>query len=98
MSLLETVLSLIIAHTGQGHCVCPDIDLKWSFATQILTIPFVWQIFPYLKEVILCVKFHYINFVLVECPEAKSVFSVALRVFGFAFCNWVSDYCDLKFR
>lgn len=51
VSLVETVIALVIAHTGQGHCVCADIDLKWSFGSQILTIPFVWQIFPYLKEI-----------------------------------------------
>ncbi|KAI3821618.1 hypothetical protein L1987_09187 [Smallanthus sonchifolius] len=50
-SLMETLLALVIAHTSQGHCVCPDIDLQWSFASQVLTIPFVWQIFPYLKEI-----------------------------------------------
>lgn len=48
---LEAVLALIIAHTGQGRCVCPDVDLQRSFASQILTIPFVWKIFPYLKEI-----------------------------------------------
>ncbi|XP_076944052.1 E3 ubiquitin-protein ligase UPL6-like [Bidens hawaiensis] len=51
VSLMETILALVIAHTGQGHCVCPDVDLKWSFTSQILTIPFLWQIFPYLKEI-----------------------------------------------
>nr|KAJ0213453.1 hypothetical protein LSAT_V11C400195180 [Lactuca sativa] len=52
VSLMERVLALVVTHTGQGHCVCPDIDLQWSFASQILTIPFLWQIFPHLKEVI----------------------------------------------
>ncbi|XP_076935775.1 E3 ubiquitin-protein ligase UPL6-like isoform X2 [Bidens hawaiensis] len=51
VSLMETVLALVIAHTGQGHCVCLDVDLKCSFTSQILTIPFLWQIFPYLKEI-----------------------------------------------
>ncbi|CAH1453191.1 unnamed protein product [Lactuca virosa] len=50
VSLMERVLALVVTHTGQGHCVCPDIDLQWSFASQILTIPFLWQIFPHLKE------------------------------------------------
>ncbi|XP_024984983.1 E3 ubiquitin-protein ligase UPL6 isoform X1 [Cynara cardunculus var. scolymus] len=63
VSLMERVLALVIAHTGQGHCVCQDIDLQWSFASQILTIPFFWQIFPYLKEIYvsrgLCQ--HYLN-------------------------------------
>ncbi|XP_076930594.1 E3 ubiquitin-protein ligase UPL6-like [Bidens hawaiensis] len=51
VSLMETILALVIAHTGQGHCVCSDVDLKWSFTSQILTIPFLWQLFPYLKEI-----------------------------------------------
>lgn len=50
VSLMERVLALVISHTGQGNCVCPDIDLQSSFASQILTIPFVWKIFPNLKE------------------------------------------------
>ncbi|KAM0043757.1 putative ubiquitin-protein ligase E3B/C [Helianthus debilis subsp. tardiflorus] len=51
VSLMETLLVLVIAHTGQGHCVCPNIDLQWSFTSQVLSIPFVWHIFPYLKEI-----------------------------------------------
>ncbi|MFS7962547.1 hypothetical protein Hanom_Chr08g00727941 [Helianthus anomalus] len=51
VSLMETLLVLVIAHTGQGHCVCPKIDLQWSFTSQVLSIPFVWHIFPYLKEI-----------------------------------------------
>nr|KAJ0198793.1 hypothetical protein LSAT_V11C600309760 [Lactuca sativa] len=52
VSLMERVLDLVVTHIGQGYCVCPDIDLQWSFSSQILTIPFLWQIFPHLKEVI----------------------------------------------
>ncbi|GAB2265588.1 E3 ubiquitin-protein ligase upl6 [Dionaea muscipula] len=51
VSNLERVLSLIISHVGDIPCVCPDVDPQWSFASQILTIPFVWQTFPHLKEV-----------------------------------------------
>lgn len=51
VSSVERVLSLIIAHTGQGTCLCPDTEPQWSFASQILTIPFLWRLFPYLKEV-----------------------------------------------
>ncbi|KAL8244543.1 hypothetical protein R6Q59_010801 [Mikania micrantha] len=51
VSLMETLLVLVIGHIGQGHCACPDTDLQYSFASQVLTIPFVWQIFPYLKEI-----------------------------------------------
>ena len=51
-TLMERVLALVVTHTGQGYYVCPDIDLQWSFASQILTFPFLWKIFPHLKEVI----------------------------------------------
>lgn len=51
-SLIETVMAVVIAHTGEGRCVCADIDLQWSFASQILTIPFTWKIFPSLKKVV----------------------------------------------
>nr|XP_043633953.1 E3 ubiquitin-protein ligase UPL6 isoform X2 [Erigeron canadensis] len=48
---LEMILELVIGHTRQGDCICPDIELQWSFTSQILTIPFVWQIFPSLKKI-----------------------------------------------
>ncbi|XP_048321213.2 E3 ubiquitin-protein ligase UPL6 [Ziziphus jujuba] len=51
VSPLEHVLALIIFHTGQKPCICSYIDPRWSFSSQILTVPFVWQLFPYLKEV-----------------------------------------------
>ncbi|XP_058212296.1 E3 ubiquitin-protein ligase UPL6 isoform X3 [Rhododendron vialii] len=51
ISSLESVLALLISHVGQGSCVCPNIDPRWSFSSQILTIPFLWKLFPYLKEV-----------------------------------------------
>lgn len=51
VSSLEHVLALIIPHIGEKPCTCPNIDPRWSFSSQILTIPFLWQLFPYLKEV-----------------------------------------------
>lgn len=51
VSSLERVLALVIPHIGQMPCTCPNIDPQWSFSSQILTIPFLWQFFPYLKEV-----------------------------------------------
>ena len=51
-SWLEKVLAVVIAHPGERRCVCADIDLQWSFASQILTIPFTWKIFPSLKKVV----------------------------------------------
>ncbi|KAF8394715.1 hypothetical protein HHK36_020932 [Tetracentron sinense] len=50
-SSLEHALILIISHIGQRPCICPNIDPRWSFSSQVLTIPFLWQLFPYLKEV-----------------------------------------------
>ncbi|PON64889.1 HECT domain containing protein, partial [Parasponia andersonii] len=51
VSSLERVLALIISHTGQKPCICPNTDARWSFSSQILTVPFLWKLFPYLKEV-----------------------------------------------
>ncbi|KAL7220882.1 hypothetical protein ACSBR2_013714 [Camellia fascicularis] len=51
VSSLESVLALIMSHVGQKSCACPDIDPRWSFSSQILTIPSLWKLFPYLKEV-----------------------------------------------
>ncbi|OMO53433.1 Ubiquitin-protein ligase 7 [Corchorus capsularis] len=51
VSALECVLALMISHVGQNPSICSNIDPQWSFSSQILTIPFLWQLFPYLKEV-----------------------------------------------
>ncbi|PSR92481.1 E3 ubiquitin-protein like [Actinidia chinensis var. chinensis] len=51
ISSLESVLALLISHVHQRSCVCPNTDPRWSFSSQILTIPFLWKLFPYLKEV-----------------------------------------------
>ncbi|KAK9288799.1 hypothetical protein L1049_017264 [Liquidambar formosana] len=51
VSSLERLVGLIISHVGQAPCICPDIDPQWSFSSQILTVPFLWHLFPYLKEV-----------------------------------------------
>ncbi|KAJ4721951.1 E3 ubiquitin-protein ligase UPL6-like protein [Melia azedarach] len=51
LSSLERVLTLIIPHIGQSPCICPNIDPRWSFFSQILTISFLWHLFPYLKDV-----------------------------------------------
>ncbi|XP_058000848.1 E3 ubiquitin-protein ligase UPL6 isoform X2 [Hevea brasiliensis] len=48
---LERMLSMIISHVGQKPCICPHIDPLCSFSSQMLTIPFLWQLFPSLKEV-----------------------------------------------
>ncbi|XP_057476366.1 E3 ubiquitin-protein ligase UPL6-like isoform X1 [Actinidia eriantha] len=51
ISSLESVLALLTSHVHQRSCVCPNTDPRWSFSSQILTIPFLWKLFPYLKEV-----------------------------------------------
>ncbi|CAN1806313.1 E3 ubiquitin-protein ligase UPL6 [Linum perenne] len=48
---LEHILGLLIGHTGQNPCSCPNVDPHWSFSSQMLTIPFVWQLFPSLKRI-----------------------------------------------
>ncbi|XP_074348317.1 E3 ubiquitin-protein ligase UPL6 isoform X2 [Apium graveolens] len=49
-SSLEHVLVLIMSHMGQKPCICAT-DVRWTFISQILTVPFLWQLFPYLKEI-----------------------------------------------
>ncbi|XVF66063.1 hypothetical protein PTKIN_Ptkin10aG0004000 [Pterospermum kingtungense] len=51
ISALENVLALMVCHVCQNPCICSNMDPHCSFSSQILTIPFLWQIFPYLKEV-----------------------------------------------
>ncbi|XP_040935085.1 E3 ubiquitin-protein ligase UPL6 isoform X3 [Gossypium hirsutum] len=60
---LERVLALMISHVGQSTCVCSNVDSQWSFSSQILTIPFIWQLFPYLKVVFASwrLTLHYTN-------------------------------------
>nr|XP_029118823.1 E3 ubiquitin-protein ligase UPL6 isoform X2 [Elaeis guineensis] len=50
-SSLEHVLILIASHAGQDPCCCSSVDPRWSFSSQILTIPFLWHHLPYFKEV-----------------------------------------------
>ncbi|KAF2312706.1 hypothetical protein GH714_039704 [Hevea brasiliensis] len=51
VSSLEHMLSMMISHIGQKPCICPHTDPQCSFSSQMLTIPFLWQLFPSLKEV-----------------------------------------------
>ncbi|KAJ6718486.1 UBIQUITIN-PROTEIN LIGASE E3C [Salix purpurea] len=81
-SPLERILSLMIPHIGQHPCICPNIDPQYSFSSQMLTIPLLWQLFPSLKEIFATqgLSQHYIhqmaqcvrnvlpNDVSVECP------------------------------
>ncbi|XP_042488604.1 E3 ubiquitin-protein ligase UPL6-like isoform X3 [Macadamia integrifolia] len=51
ISSLEHFLILMASHVGQQPYTCTNIDPRWSFFSQVLTIPFMWQLFPHLKEV-----------------------------------------------
>ncbi|KAE8698312.1 E3 ubiquitin-protein ligase UPL6 [Hibiscus syriacus] len=51
VSALEHLLACMISHVGQSPYICTNVDPQRSFSFQILTIPFLWQKFPYLKEV-----------------------------------------------
>ncbi|KAL7144289.1 hypothetical protein ABFS83_07G002000 [Erythranthe nasuta] len=51
ISSLERVLALIISHVDQASCTCSDSDPRWGFSSQILTTPFLWRLFPHLKEI-----------------------------------------------
>ncbi|KAF5941575.1 hypothetical protein HYC85_019217 [Camellia sinensis] len=63
ISSLESILSLMIPHVGQRSCVCANIDPRWSFASRIFTIPFLWKLFPYLREIFAArgLSVHYIH-------------------------------------
>ncbi|GLT58392.1 hypothetical protein SLA2020_312880 [Shorea laevis] len=51
-SLVEDVLTRIASHIPQKLVTPRETGTKWSrcFSSQILTVPFLWQLFPYLKE------------------------------------------------
>lgn len=50
ISSLERLLALIISHADQVSCTCSNTDPRRSFSSQILVVPFLWRLFPHLKE------------------------------------------------
>ncbi|XP_057756826.1 E3 ubiquitin-protein ligase UPL6-like isoform X5 [Arachis stenosperma] len=50
-SSLERVLTVVMCHIGQKPCICSYFDLRYGFSSQILTIPFLWDAFPDLRQV-----------------------------------------------
>ncbi|TKY54285.1 E3 ubiquitin-protein ligase UPL6 [Spatholobus suberectus] len=50
-SSLERVLTAVICHVGQKPCICSHINPRYSFASQIITIPFLWHLFPNLQQI-----------------------------------------------
>ncbi|KAH6757940.1 ubiquitin protein ligase 6 [Perilla frutescens var. hirtella] len=51
VSSLERLLALIISHVDQASCTCSNSDPQRSFSSQILVVPFLWRLFPHLKEI-----------------------------------------------
>ncbi|GKV29513.1 hypothetical protein SLEP1_g38439 [Rubroshorea leprosula] len=51
-SLVEAVLTRIASHIAQKLVTSRDTgaELSFCFSSQILTVPFLWQLFPYLKD------------------------------------------------
>ncbi|CAA7388281.1 unnamed protein product [Spirodela intermedia] len=50
-SSLEHIINLVTSQIGPSPCSFAEIDPRWSFSSQILSIPFLWNHFPYLREV-----------------------------------------------
>ncbi|XP_062179642.1 E3 ubiquitin-protein ligase UPL6-like [Phragmites australis] len=50
-SALEQVLMLVASHVGYHPCSCQIVDPRWSFSSQLLSIPFLWHRLPHLKKV-----------------------------------------------
>uniref|UniRef100_A0ACD5Z6V8 Uncharacterized protein n=1 Tax=Avena sativa TaxID=4498 RepID=A0ACD5Z6V8_AVESA len=45
------ILTVVASHVGNHPCRCPSVDPRWSFSSQILSIPFLWHCLPDFKEV-----------------------------------------------
>ncbi|CAI0626143.1 unnamed protein product [Linum tenue] len=51
LSGVEHITGILISHSGQNSCSCPNVDPKFCFSSQMLTVPFLWKNFPSLKGV-----------------------------------------------
>ncbi|XP_074590018.1 E3 ubiquitin-protein ligase UPL6 [Curcuma longa] len=51
VSSLEHALISLASHVDQEPCHCSNVDQRWSFSLQILSIPFLWHHLPFFKEV-----------------------------------------------
>jgi ubiquitin-protein ligase E3 C len=56
-SALEQVLMLAASHVGHHPCCCSVVDPRWSFSSQLLSIPFLWRRLPQLKKVSISLSF-----------------------------------------
>ncbi|KAL8481260.1 hypothetical protein ACS0TY_027692 [Phlomoides rotata] len=63
ISSLERLLALIISHVDQATCTCSSNDPRKSVSSQILVIPFLWRLFPNLKEMFAAPRLsqHYVH-------------------------------------
>nr|XP_051208650.1 E3 ubiquitin-protein ligase UPL6-like [Lolium perenne] len=49
-SALSKILTLVASHVGNYSCHCSSVDPRWSFSSQILSIPSLWHSLPDFKK------------------------------------------------
>ncbi|KAM0913418.1 hypothetical protein ACQ4PT_012191 [Festuca glaucescens] len=49
-SALSKILTLVASHVGNYSCHCSSVDPRWSFSSQILSIPSLWHNLPDFKK------------------------------------------------
>ncbi|XP_039127300.1 E3 ubiquitin-protein ligase UPL6-like [Dioscorea cayenensis subsp. rotundata] len=74
-SSLEHVIMLAASHISQQPCNCSSIEPRWSFSSQLLSIPFFWNHLPFLKEAFSThgLGTHYIHQMALCLPSHASV-------------------------